>query len=155
VPEYVGRLQERQLELWMGGHGRPDVPTEMANWPMTIHPMGGQSLRVRRGFVEQIASFTEIFLAVAGDLFARQPVAHVRLVDRQASTSGRGFAWLRVSGRDALDSVPGDLWPFVAEPEALMKVFETADSADAALSWACVRFGRSLAGLGDVPEGRP
>jgi uncharacterized protein (TIGR02996 family) len=150
LPAHIERLQERQLELWMGGAGRPDLPADLANWPMTVHPMRGQSLRIRRGFVERVISFAEIYVEMAGRLFTRQPVTHVRLVDLIPLRDGRKgtFRWEHmpaqpVPGRHY--QVPIELsWYFADDG---VETFQTADEAEAALSWACVRYGRAAAGL--------
>ena len=176
MPAHIERHQERQLELWMGGAGRPELPAELANWPMTIHPMRGQSRRIRRGFVERVASFAGIFLEVVAGLFRHQPVAHVALVDKQPFQTDRGYGWARLTGLDSFGSVPAELWPHLvgtgagtdvrttraAEPEGNFEsehpasdpepvqpviIYPTADAAEAALSWTCVRYGRAAAGL--------
>ena len=154
MPAHIERLQERQLELWSGGAGRPDVPESMGNWPMFIHPMQSQGLRIRRGFVERMASFTDIYLEVAGGLFTRQPVNHVRLVDLTPFHDRRKGVYVWEYMRQYPDPwqtprVPVELsWYFSDDqPDA----FQTADEAEAALSWACVRYGRAAAGLRDNP----
>jgi uncharacterized protein (TIGR02996 family) len=151
MPAHIERLQERQLELWMGGAGRPELHKELANWPMTIHPMRGQSLRIRRGFVERVASFAEIFIAVAAGLFRHQPVTRISLVDRQPFHTGSGYGWARKVGRDTFGSVPTILWPYLSAGDGPVE-FPTADEAEAALSRACVQYGRTAAGLANGSE---
>jgi uncharacterized protein (TIGR02996 family) len=158
MPPHVERLTERQLELWFSGYGKPDLPDDMITYPMTVHQTPGQNLLIRRGFVERVTIFTDLYLLVAGGLFARQPVTHVRLVDlvplcnRRTGTYGWEYMPAqRVPGRS--HQVPVELsWYF---PEEGPEAFATADEAEAALSWACVRFGRAAAGLTVEPEGRP
>ena len=153
---HVERLTERQLELWFAGYGRPDLPDEMVNWPMTVHPTPGQTLLVHRGFVERVASFTDVFLDLAGGLFARQPVTHVRLLDREPyAMDRRRSIWLPPSVRDDLGRIPPGLWPYLfsasEEPCDIGMGFWTEVEAAAHLSWACVRYGRAEAGNGEPP----
>lgn len=149
VPAEVERLQERQLELWMGGHGKPDLPEELATWPMYIHNPRGQSLRIRRGFVERIACFAGVFPEIAAGLFARQPVVQIRLLDLEPlRVEEKGYVWDSARTDDYRPfshEVPAALWDHLFE--AGVVTYPTADEATAALSWACVRHGRARAGL--------
>jgi uncharacterized protein (TIGR02996 family) len=147
VPAHVERLTERQLELWFAGHGRPNLPPEMTDWPVTVHPTPGHSLLLCRGFVERITIHTSGFLRLAGGLFARQPVMHVRLGDCQPSSTRAGFGRVQRIGGGRLDQIPDELWALVYSEDAADRTFPTADAAEAALSWACVRYGRAQAGL--------
>ena len=151
VPSHVERLTERQLELWFAGHGKPELPAEMANWPMTVHATPSHNLLIRRGFVERFTLFTDVFLELAAALYKRQPVTQVRLVDRQPVSTGRGYAWSHCTRGNRMDAVPDELWPYLSNAEVVAHIFATADGAEAALSWACVRYGRAAAGLGDNP----
>jgi uncharacterized protein (TIGR02996 family) len=152
APPDIVRLTLRQMELWFAGHGKPDLPAEMANWPMTVHATPGHNLLIRRGLVERITLFTDVFLEMAGELFARQPVMHVRLVDKQSRETDSGVCWVfSMVHQDALDEVPLPLWDYFWGERDTKQVFATADEAEAALSWACVRYGRAQAGLEDSP----
>jgi len=146
VPPDVERLTVRQLELWFAGHGKPDLPGELANWPMTVHPTPGQNMLIRRGFVERLTTFSDIFLEIAGDLFARQPVTHVRLVDLFPLQDGDEHRWGATPTYQAGRShvLPPELLGFAPQDGT---TFPTADAAEAALSWTCVRYGRAAAGL--------
>jgi uncharacterized protein (TIGR02996 family) len=149
LPGHIERLQDRQLELWMGGRGRPDLPDELQTWAMYVHNPHGQSLRVRRGFVERIASFADVFFEVAAGLFAHQPVVQVRLIDLHPLAVHDGYLWDRAHparSRTASHELPPELWDALFEAGVVR--YPTADEADAALSWACVQFGRARAGLG-------
>jgi uncharacterized protein (TIGR02996 family) len=146
-PPDMERLTTRQTQLWYAGHGRPDLPDGMANWPMALYPTPVNNLLVHRGFIERIAVFTDAFLKVAGGLFARQPVTHVRLVDRQPSATRKGFSWIRNIRTGRLDQVPDELWLYLGDDDETAPDFSTADEAEAAVSWACVRYGRAQAGL--------
>jgi uncharacterized protein (TIGR02996 family) len=151
MPAHVERLTERQLELWFAGYGRADLPDEMVNWPMTVHSTPGQNLLLCRGFVERITMFADVFLEVARGLFARQPVTHVRLVDLMPlhEPSTDDFHWDFVSesylGPVGIHTVPRQI--LARSPELRDAIYRTADEADAAMSWACVRFGRAAAGI--------
>ena len=150
VPAHVSALQERQLELWTDRHGRPDLPAAMADWPVFPADVRGNRVRVRRGFVERLSCRSEEFMALAADLFGRQPVTHVRLVDLQP-------AWERYQGVYVWHCatlsippapahwVPAPLWAILLEGGSV--TYETADLADSALSGVCVQYGRSMAGL--------
>jgi uncharacterized protein (TIGR02996 family) len=151
VPDDVERLQERQLELWNAGHGKPDLADDLTTWPMYIHNPRGVSLRIRRGFVERIACFAGVFPEVAAGLFARQPVVQVRLLDLEPLRVEEGFVWdfaRATSYRPFSHEIPPVLCD--AQFEAGMVPYRTADEATAALSWACVRYGRTAAGLAEV-----
>jgi uncharacterized protein (TIGR02996 family) len=151
MPAHVERLTERELELWFGGRGRPDLPEELVNSPLVIYPTPGQNLLLRRGFVERITCFGEIFVEVAVGLFRTQPVTHVTLVDRQPFESGDRFHWILRSGIGTywnIGSVPPAVWPYMVPGGDTPSIaFATADEAVAALSWACVRYGRAAAGI--------
>src|SRR5262249_7546490 len=94
------------------------------------------------------------FLAVAAELFARQPITEVRLSDRQSIKQGGGFAWFCTGvWKQLVDDVPAELWPHLARDDQPMITYATSDDADAALGRACVRYGRLLVGVADRPEG--
>ena len=127
---------------------------------------------VRRGFVDEVrlpaAAFTEDF---ARELFARHPVTRVVLTDREPQQwlpeirglpPGCANRWFwNVRGPDS--SVPGYphyvprgvQWSAVwlrAKWYCDTPTYDTADAANAALSDACVAWGRSLAGLPPLPH---
>ena len=127
---------------------------------------------VRRGFVDEVrlpaAAFTEDF---ARELFARHPVTRVVLTDREPQQwlpeirglpPGCANRWFwSVRGPDS--SVPGYphyvprgvQWSAVwlrAKWYCDTPTYDTADAANAALSDACVAWGRSLAGLPPLPH---
>jgi uncharacterized protein (TIGR02996 family) len=158
VPTAVERLMERQMELWADSRGRPDLPPAMVDWPIYPANTRGVRIRVRRGFVERVSCPAEEFMAVAGDLFARQPVTHVRLVDLQPLwDQNRGvFVWdPRLGGEPpgATHYMPGEFWHLMWW-ENVPVTAETVDLAETRLSWACVRHGRILAGLEEEPSPR-
>ena len=125
----------------------------------------------RRGFVDEVrlpAAFTEDF---ARELFARHPVTRVVLTDREPQQwlpeirglpPGCANRWFwSVRGPDS--SVPGYphyvprgvQWSAVwlrAKWYCDTPTYDTADAANAALSDACVAWGRSLAGLPPLPH---
>lgn len=152
LPGHIERLQDRQLELWMGGRGRPDLPDDLQTWAMYVHTQHGQSLRIRRGFVERIACFGDVFLEVAAGLFRHQPVVQVRLIDMHPLAVHDGYLWDRarpIRSRTASHELPEELWDLLFENGVVL--YPTADEADAALSWACVCYGRFRAGIAGGP----
>src|SRR5262245_8205768 len=150
VPAEVERLMQRQMELWADGHGRPDLPAQMADWPIYPANTAGTRVRVRRGFVERLSCRCKDLMALAADLFARQPVTDVRLVDLQPARQRHDgtYVWHCASASISpvpLHWVPAPVWAILRERGPV--TYETADEAELALSWACVRYGRGRAGL--------
>ena len=128
----------------------------------------------RRGFVDEVrlpaAAFTEDF---ARELFARHPVTRVVLTDKQPHETGRpvtdneypGWMWCC----DPTMALATDQWGiprylFDQLADSILMTFGTewgarpskfyaaADDGLAALSDACVAWGRSLAGLPPLPH---
>jgi len=148
APPPVADLTSRQLELWVDNHGRPDLPAAVADWPIFPANTPGTRLRVRRGFVERLMCPCDEFLELAPELFARQPITHVRLIDRQSIDQGGGFTWYCTGvWKTLVDDMPAELWPYLARDDQPMVTYATSDDADAALGRACVRYARSLVGL--------
>ena len=150
APAAVERLMERQMELWADGHGRPDLPAGMTDWPIYPANTRGVRIRVRRGFVERLSCQSAEFTALAPELFNRQPVTHVRLVDLQPLWQRHDGLYVWHCATLSITPppphwVPRPLWAVLYEAGAV--TYETADLADATLSWACVRYGRAHAGL--------
>lgn len=125
----------------------------------------GSSYTVRRGFIESVRFSTADFLAHAADLFAAHPIMAVRLTDRRPSS---GFA-----GDGQWGWWESDNWPNIDEdiPTEIAEAFAdkaghtgwfwypTREAAHAALSSACVAYGRAEAGLSEAnltsaPSGR-
>ena len=150
APARVADLTVRQLELWNDGFGRPDLPDTMANW--SVYPVNtrGTQVRVRRGFVERLSCESGQFLSLAAELFARQPVTHVRLTDLQPAWERHNgvYVW-HCATLSTLPApahwLPRPLWAILFEGGSV--AYETADLADANLSWACVQYGRTIAAL--------
>lgn len=115
--------------------------------------------RFRRGFVNSIATTAADFLAHAAALFAAQPITEVRLVGREPQPNAYGgsqCAWHCDSSEQDLSS-----WiPFVLLDRlsaegydgATWKIYPYATQAHAALSRACVAYGRERAGLPPLSE---
>ena len=110
----------------------------------------------RRGFVDEVrlpaAAFTEDF---ARKLFARHPVTRVVLTDREPTTwLHGGWTWIstatrwQVNNRNRRAFLRPELMEHLPAPWPCA----TADEAVAALSDACVAWGRSLAGLPPLPH---
>jgi uncharacterized protein (TIGR02996 family) len=119
-----------------------------------------------RGFVGELRLPTAAFLAHAPALFAAHPVTAVRLTDRRAS---RGV-WFANKGdddfiRNGLEPADSNWLPWsvaIHLGESYVTPYprferheweqETPADADAALSAACVAYGRRLAGLPPLPD---
>jgi uncharacterized protein (TIGR02996 family) len=154
MPPDIAGMWARQFDLFEARDGWPDLPTGMADWPLYPVKTQGTRVRVRRGFVERLSCQSGDFMSLAAELFARQPVTHVRLVDLQP-------AWERHDGVYVWDTVrpgippypdhwvPAPLWAVLFECGSV--TYETADEADNALALACVQYGRGLVGLPDLP----
>jgi uncharacterized protein (TIGR02996 family) len=130
-------------------------------------PAGGQAV-VRRGFADWVSLSLAEFWAHAADLFARHPIAAVRLDDRFPVHLGTGYTpwpWSWYCGRPAerviigLDPagfdpdadahlIPTELADLADRTTAEIVSFETDDQAADWLSARCVQFGRRAAGVG-------
>jgi uncharacterized protein (TIGR02996 family) len=125
--------------------------------------LGGQlaSVDYVRGFVSVLSCEVQAFMGHAAEVFRAQPaIVQVRLTDcrpfpftEEGRPTGRhgwhndDFAW-----EDDGDLIPGELFdllpPESIHPDEIGQAsFSSADAAHAVLSPACVRLGRSLAGL--------
>lgn len=114
---------------------------------------------VRHGFIEQIWINQGAFGTICRHLFENHPVRDVFLT-RQDPEAGRPyvqFGWLRVGetvGSWPTNSVASPIWDRIASPKRLWELlgqryvtFDNRVGAYTALSAACVRWGRELAGL--------
>jgi uncharacterized protein (TIGR02996 family) len=116
----------------------------------------------RRGFVGAVTLPTAAFLAHAAALFRAAPITGVRLEDVRPSRSwneGRHshvWTWWSPGNGPAASQVPAAVWrnlvpPRDADPmpwhRISVKDYPSPEAAHAALSAACTRYGRSLAGL--------
>lgn len=109
-----------------------------------------------RGFVRavrlRLADFTE---SRAQAMFSSQPITEVRLTDRAPTPAEPGWVcWL--IARDVPISDMGSHWipedlQVRGEGGKYLRHYPTAEEAHAALSAACVAYGRSLAGLPALP----
>lgn len=107
-----------------------------------------------RGFVGAITLPTQAFLDHAAALFAAQPVTRVTLEDRQLLVDRGSYCWERSEEVDAWPwRVPAAIvehWPPGAKLLGLVPdraCYATEADALAALSAACVAFGRAAARL--------
>lgn len=148
--EPIRLLIKRQHELWSAGHGRPILPDHHQRLIPDVWKRDGSDLLVRRGFVERISTTTDKFLQMAAKLFALQPVTHVNLFDRRPSSTGRGYARCRGSHGHGQDHLPDEIWRYLVDSEVVYHVFANADRAMAALNTACVRYGRTVAGIESI-----
>ena len=170
VRDRVTELFDSNLCRWESGVVIPDCAYRLP-WRGTGDTAPVMAI-FRRGFVDEVrlnaAAFTEDF---ARELFARHPVTRVVLTDREPQQwlpeirglpPGCANRWFwSVRGPDS--SVPGYphyvprgvQWSAVwlrAKWYCDTPTYDTADAANAALSDACVAWGRSLAGLPPLPH---
>ena len=115
----------------------------------------------RGGFVKALELPADAFLFHAADLFAAHPITRVRLTDKQARPAGHAgeVEWtptpVAPAGRYVIHRLrirrpaerPSDLPAELFAAGLPAAPFDTAARADAALSAACVAYGRQLAGL--------
>lgn len=113
----------------------------------------------QRGFVFKVSCSTPDFLRHAETLFSSQPITEVELTDKDPLGPGGSFhepGW--GFGQEEGDDVPR--WRL---PECLMThlrprpprcIYVTREKGLAALSNACVSYGRDLAGLPPLKESK-
>jgi uncharacterized protein (TIGR02996 family) len=155
-------LRDDLTETLIGGHG--------SEWsggvvgPLRLRG-GGMVLDFSRGFVGRVELDTEAFLDRAAEFFRTQPIAAVRLIDKAPMRVAEGWWWadscLAPSDPESRASyLPPGLYSAllrgpagdVTGPRGLIRpaaemTFPTFEAALAALSFACVAHGRSVAGL--------
>ncbi len=107
---------------------------------------------VKRGFLRWVEMDPTPFMALAHAQFARQPVEAVDLAGRQPEATGPGSMayWYRAGVRDpeTPHDVPAELMAeMTGDPSATLSVHDTPAEARAALSRACVAWGRRRANL--------
>lgn len=108
-----------------------------------------------RGFVSRISLPLAHFMEHAGAIFRAQPITGVELGDRVPNATEYGMTWNR--GRNHYRSTDGipptifDLMPLRAIGDSY-KCAGTLELARAALSRACVAYGRNLVGLPPLPQ---
>lgn len=179
----AARLEQRErgmLELHLGvlRHGLPGDPYRTEHlgsegfavdfWlDKRAKPPVAYRARFRRGFVAEITLPLDAFLRHAGALFSAAPIERVTLSDRRPHQPSfdpdRRWMWCMQPFRDDGDRLPDDLFTLLSGPTdegmypngASIRRYDTADLALADLSAACVRYGRSIAGLPAVPQESP
>jgi uncharacterized protein (TIGR02996 family) len=122
----------------------------------------GVALEYVRGFVGRVEMAEHDFLDGAGELFAREPVVVVRLTDKEPVPVRNGWWWAdtclapsdpAARARHVHPELyaellrPGPGRSFAPAATAAELTFPTREKALAALSVACVRYGRAAAGL--------
>lgn len=151
-------LRSRERELWdywpNWVRSLPLIPFHNHHEFNTV-AKGHMAVVWERGFIASVVLLLAEFEDHAASIFAAHPVTSVRLSDRQ-TYSNTGPTWYR-RGR----TTPSALVPERAEiPRSLFnllpeydrgvdrwKTYSSDESAHAALSAACVQWGRELAGL--------
>jgi uncharacterized protein (TIGR02996 family) len=118
---------------------------------------GGTACTFRRGFIEKVEMWTADFLAHAPTLFAAHPVERVVLTDREPTHDVVGWHyWTRGAGSLAVDAtrryaLPQTIYDNLGDYPDSGDGMRTAAACNAALSAACVLFGRKAAGLPPRP----
>jgi uncharacterized protein (TIGR02996 family) len=153
------RLQIAQREE---GRQRELLARHTASWFRGVLPMC--SWQVRRGFVQAVSLSLDDFRRYAAHLFRSQPVTRVTLTDRVPQSLGADTSrsWYTYLGDRCLASfsydLPCCLQPFLDEPAVYPGPgpwkrwdYPTPEAAQAALSRACVAWGRHEAGLPPLP----
>jgi uncharacterized protein (TIGR02996 family) len=146
VPKLAGRVYHFSAR----GRFRPDIEASLADPRSPDHL--ASVFWWDRGFVSAVTITHDDFLKHAEALFRAHPITEVRLSDRRPEQVERkpGFAqycWLNDWARPVAATVNRDLWRLM--PGGW---YWTDDAAHAALSRACVAYGRGLAGLPALTE---
>lgn len=160
------RLNRREQSILRAVVPGTTVPTHDALWHLDVMTvMGPDFPKLRpaweRGFIARLELPTAAFTAHAAAIFARHPVTAVRLTDREPFvpfSDGQPDAnWYDgakcTTGVHLASNLPSDVFDLVEGYEfrnATRKQFDGVDKAVAALSAACVRYARRLAGLPDL-----
>jgi uncharacterized protein (TIGR02996 family) len=119
-------------------------------------------LRFRRGFVESVTLSADAFLEHAAALFAAAPILEVTLAGKEPGHRTDGLDtwlwgpfvhWYDAPEADTPHRIPDYLWHALRGPEGWTNHFPTREEALAALSRACVAYGRERAGLPALPAG--
>jgi hypothetical protein len=154
----TGEFTQELGGLARGGPGELPAVTRLARsaW------RAGYTVRThwRGGFIDRIELPAAAFLEHAEDLFSAHPITAVLLTDKRArpADDGIGVRWApapgahaerRFGGRFRMD-LRSDLPRELFDAGLTAGAIDTPTSADEALSGACVRHGRRLAGLPEL-----
>jgi len=153
-------LRPREFELWRGWHKRWfGQGTGTDNFGSALTP-NEVDPRVRRGFVAEVRMPAAAFFHAAKGLFSAHPIERVFLTDREPEGIGYDTFWRWFMADEVISDdpavLPGAIWrlfhdlpPYFTSSVRRMLGWEFAsrDEALAALSTACVAYGRGLAGL--------
>jgi uncharacterized protein (TIGR02996 family) len=135
-----------------------ELPARRSACDWTPPPLRPFSVAFRRGFVESVTLTADNFLEHAPALFAAAPLLEVVLVDRSPIPRPDLDAWLWFAGESwhwpphrlrepAAPQIPLSLCQRLRGPHGWTNYFPTREGALAALSAACVSWGREQAGL--------
>lgn len=140
-----------------GGSFLPDSDSQL------INRCGIEGFGRTRGFINHIELTCENFMGHAAEIFATFPITEVAIIDKypdQPADAGFWRWWWHPEEpggwRDKWRSeLPGVLYEAVYDPVAWpsdSRNFRSSNDALAALSRACVAYGRKLAGLSPLAE---
>jgi len=134
---------------------------------------GGAAIEYDRGFAARCLMDSSVFLAKAGELFRNNPITYVRLTDKMPVRVAEGWWWADsclnpADPTSCTGYLPPDLYEALLEGDrsgrrrsvprsAADLTFPTQDAAIAALSGACLVYGRALVmsdpyARGGIPE---
>lgn len=125
---------------------------------MTLYIMKGYDImHVTRGFVSRIDIRADDFMREAAILFDDQPVTTVRLFDIPSVAGGEGLSgWAQSSfTRHGAGTIWMRLQGWACQTQDAVRLYRSEPEAKAALSFACVAYARSLAGLPALPTRAP
>lgn len=166
----IWRLQKREREMvklfeWQGFRTAFGLPQHWPAWHLSAGPADWTAPPVphwcggvlRRGFVDEIRLPLAAYLEHARDLFNRHPVTAVVLTGLEPYWNGAGHCWFRADrGRQSnavptFAELPPELfnrlagWHIDLTRGERWRPYRSQDAATAALSAACVAYGRHLA----------
>lgn len=158
MPMGLGREELRRREAYLvrgWGHDWASMPTlgggmtwMLQTQPATESVFEHPHFVFRRGFISAIALPCAAFMQHAADLFAKHPIERVTLTDKRPQIdSGRqnGYRWWRelILPIEA-SNLPSAIFNLIEPGYNVSPDYPTESLACAAMSQACVNFGRSL-----------
>lgn len=161
--QWAALIRQQVNDLRKPQTHRPGQAAEYV-WHLTPTPLAlapavpGWQYTTDRGFVSEIHLPTAGLLEHAKAIFAAHPVTRVVLTDRAMYPNGAGYSWYKANrdGRRTAPGtadIPGPIFEHLTDHIAGGKRYKSyqRDTAEPALSRACVAYGRELVGLPPLP----